>query len=105
MSIANWDKLEIDSKVCLKSLEYLKENKIQRALNETIEFYKTNFRLKALKEIDVLLLDFKDLRNRRKKEHNFNASESKAKIVFLLESWLKQYGQEEIARNEIQDMS
>ena len=41
----------------------------------------------------------------KKKEHNFNTSESKAKIVFLLESWLKQYGQEEIARNEIQDMS
>lgn len=93
--IEHWDQFGIDSKVCQESLKFLVEHKVQRALNEIFEFYKTNFRMKALRELDILVQDLKVLRNRKKKEKEYDASEGRAKIVMALKSMLDRYGEHE----------
>ena len=93
--IEHWDKWGIDYKVCQASLKFLVDHKAQRGLNEIFEFYKTNFRLKALRELDILIQDLKVLRNRKKKDKKYDASEDRAKIVIALKSLLDRYGQHE----------
>jgi hypothetical protein len=89
----NWYKLEIEYTVCKKTFKFIEENKTQRALNEIFEFYKTNFRLKALKDFDILVQDLKNLRSIKKKDKQFNISEEKTKIICNLKEWLYIHGQ------------
>ena len=90
-NIENWDKLAIDDEVCQKSLKLLASEKIQKGLNEIFEFYKANFRLKAMREVDNLLEDLKKLRNKKKKEKNYDTSEDKTKIALNLKSLINRY--------------
>lgn len=91
-NVKNWDQLQIDYAVCEKSLKWLANHQLQRALHEIVAFYKTNFRLKALREIDPLLEGLKNLRTRKKKEKNDDISAGKAEIVLALKSWINTYG-------------
>lgn len=86
--IDKWHRLDIDYTVAQNVFNYINDNKIQKALNEIFEFYKTDFRLKALKDFDILLQNLKNLRTQKKQDMHFDVSAGKTKIVSDLKAWL-----------------
>ena len=92
-NIQKWNNYEIDFSICQATLNFLDENKIQRAIDAVFSFYKENFRLKALKVFYVLYNNLKDMRYEQRETKGYDNSKDRAKIESDLKSWLKKYGQ------------
>nr|WP_199001329.1 hypothetical protein [Flavobacterium sp. ASV13] len=87
-NIQHWDNFNIDLNIYQKALDYLEENKIQQCFDELLLFYKTNYRLKAFKELDTLYADMKQIRHNKRKDSSYKTAKDKAKIELDLKLWL-----------------
>lgn len=87
-NLTEWNKSVTPIDIVEKSVDLLNKNKIQRAIQQLFDYYKSTFQLKNLIEMDKLL---QELSNLRRKKRNNNQSEehyTPEEIRRKLQEWL-----------------